>query len=270
MRQAVYQNIDLVMGGGKHYLLPKNAGGKRTDGEDLMSVLRNRGYILVENSADMAAFVTGKLFGMFADSHMEAEIDRQEFAPQQPSLEEMTAKAIDVLSQKPGKKGFFLMVEASEIDWADHANDPSQLMSDLLQFDKAVKVALDFAKRDGNTLIIALSDHNTGGMSIGNYATSKTYSQMKLEQLLDPIKKMRLSASGLWRKVGNEKTPEKVKSVVKTYWGIPDRGRHPDGVPDAAGTDDWQAVGYVAGVGGCAHFAGACTNPPGAGPVCDL
>ena len=220
MEQAVYQNIDVVMGGGGQYLLPKAAGGKRTDGENLKSVLRKKGYILAQNRDDLASFVTGRLFGMFSESHMEAEIDRQEFAPKQPSLEDMTIKAIDILSQKPGSKGFFLMVEASEVDWANHANDPAQLMSDLMQFDRAVKAALEFARKDGNTLVLAFSDHNTGGMSIGNYATSYTYSQMKLDQLLNPIRKMKLSASGLLRKVGNDKTPEKVKQVVKEYWDM--------------------------------------------------
>jgi alkaline phosphatase len=220
MEQAVYQDIDVLFGGGGRYLLPKNAGGKRSDGENLRSVLRAKGYVVAENKEEMNAFVTGRIFGMFAGDHMEPEIDRQEFAPKQPSLEEMTLKAIDILSRKPRHKGFFLMVEGSEIDWADHGNDPSQLMSDLMQFDRAVKAALDFAKKDGNTLVLALSDHNTGGMTIGNYGTSKTYSQLKVEQLLDPIRKMKLSAPGLLRKVGNEKIPEKVKSVVKTYWDL--------------------------------------------------
>jgi len=220
MEQAVYQNIDVVMGGGGQYLLPKSAGGKRTDGENLKSVLRKKGYILAQSRDDLTAFVTGRLFGMFSESHMEPEIDRQEFAPKQPSLEEMTIKAIEILSQKRGSKGFFLMVEASQVDWAAHANDPAHLMSDLMQFDRAVKAALDFAKKDGNTLVLALSDHNTGGMSIGNYNTSNTYSQMKLEQLLNPIRKMKLSAPGLLRKVGNDKTPEKIKQVVKEYWDI--------------------------------------------------
>ena len=220
MEQAVYQGIDVVLGGGGRYLLPKSAGGKRTDGEDLRSVLRGKGYILAENRDALASFVSGRLFGIFAGDHMEPEIDRQEFAPKQPSLEEMTVKALEVLSRKPARKGFFLMVEASEVDWADHGNDPAQLISDLMQFDRAVQAALDFAGKDGNTLVLALSDHNTGGMTIGNYATSKTYSQMKMSQLLDPIKQMKLSAPGLLRKVGNEKTPEKVKSVVKSYWNL--------------------------------------------------
>ena len=220
MEQAVYQGIDVVFGGGGRYLLPKSAGGKRSDGENLRSVLRTKGYVIAENKEEMDAFVTGRIFGMFAGDHMEPEIDRKEFAPKQPSLEEMTLKAIDILSHKTRQKGFFLMVEASEVDWADHGNDPAQLMSDLMQFDRAVKAALDFARKDGNTLVLALSDHNTGGMTIGNYGTSKTYSQMKVEQLLDPLKKMTLSTPGLLRKMGNEKTPEKVKNVVKTYWDI--------------------------------------------------
>jgi alkaline phosphatase len=220
MEQAVYQGIDVVFGGGGRYLLPQNAGGKRGDGENLRTVLKTKGYVIAENSGEMNAFVSGRIFGMFAGDHMEPEIDRQEFAPKQPSIEEMTLKAIDILSRKPQNKGFFLMVEGSEIDWADHNNDPSQVISDLLQFDRAVKAALDFARKDGNTLVLALSDHNTGGMTIGNYSTSKTYSQMKVEQLIDPLKRMKLSAPGLLRKVGNEKTPEKVKSVVKAYWDL--------------------------------------------------
>jgi alkaline phosphatase len=158
---------------------------------------------------------------------MQAEIDRPEFTSAEPTLEEMTTKAIELLSHSP--KGFFLMVEASQIDWACHANDPAHLLSDMTQHDKAVKVAIDFAKKDGSTLIIALSDHDTGGMRIGNYATSKTYSQIKLHQLtkqvgqdalLDPLKQMKLSADGMWRKMGKDVTPAKLKAVVKAYWNL--------------------------------------------------
>jgi alkaline phosphatase len=220
MEQAVHQNIDVVFGGGKRHLFPTSAGGKRTDGKDLSAVLKQKGYTLVENRQEMLSFHSGKIFGLFANSHMAPEIDRQEFAPNQPTLEEMTVKAIDLLSRRSDKNGFFLMVEASEPDWADHANDPAHLMSDLIQFDKAVTVALEYARKNGDTLVIALSDHNTGGMSIGNYGTSKSYSQMKLDRLLDPLKKMKLSSIGLWIKVGKERTPAKVKQVVKTYWDL--------------------------------------------------
>ena len=62
MEQAVYQGIDVVMGGGGQYLLPKAASGKRTDGEDLKAVLLKKGYTLAADRNDMAAFVIGKIF----------------------------------------------------------------------------------------------------------------------------------------------------------------------------------------------------------------
>ena len=76
----------------------------------------------------MNAVTSGKVWGMFASSHMEADIDRTEFAPQQPSLAEMTEKAIELLSRD--KDGFFLMVEGSQVDWAGHANDPVYMVTD--------------------------------------------------------------------------------------------------------------------------------------------
>jgi len=145
--------------------------------------------------------------------------------------------------------GFFLMVEASQVDWACHANDPAHLLSDLLMYDEVVRLALDFAERHGETLVLALSDHNTGGMSIGNYATSKTYAHTELDQLLDPLRKMKLSAFGMWAKVGNEKTPEKVKSVVETYWRITisdeEAGRILQRAAEFGGTEAHNAFGGV-------------------------
>jgi alkaline phosphatase len=218
MEQGVYQNLDMVLGGGKRHLLSKEYGGKRTDDENLMEVLQERGYTFVTTAEKLQKTKTGRVYGIFAYSSMEGEIDRPEFAPQQPTLEDMTSKAIELLSQDPD--GFFLLVEGSQVDWAGHANDPAHLLSDLLMFDRAVKVALDFAKQHGNTLMLAFSDHNCGGMTIGNYATSGNYSQMKLDALLEPLRKMKLSTVGLWREVGPFKTPERVKEVVKEYWGL--------------------------------------------------
>jgi alkaline phosphatase len=218
MEQGVYQNLDVVLGGGKRHLLSKESGGKRTDNENLMDVLQERGYTFAATAKDLEQAKSGKVYGIFAYSSMEGEIDRPVFGPQQPTLEDMTKKAIDLLSQDP--EGFFLLVEGSQVDWACHANDPAHMISDLLMFDRAVQAALDFAQKDGNTLVLAFSDHNCGGMSIGNYATSGTYSQMKLEALLEPLRKMRLSTMGLWREVGPFKTPGRVKEVVKEYWGL--------------------------------------------------
>ena len=218
MEQAVYQNIDVVLGGGNRHLLPKAAKGRRADGEDLTTELRSRGYQLVQNRDDMLKLKDGKVFGMFASSHMDAEIDRPKLNPTQPTLEEMTLKAMQILSKDP--QGFFLMVEGSQIDWACHANDPAHLLSDMLAYDKAVKAALDFAQKDGKTLVLAFSDHNTGGFSIGNYASDKNYSQMKADVFLAPFKKMTASSAVIWEKISQDRSIAKVKSAVKDGWGI--------------------------------------------------
>ncbi|MBK8492792.1 MAG: alkaline phosphatase [Saprospirales bacterium] len=84
----------------------------------------------------------------------------------EPSLAEMTQKAIDILSQDPD--GFFLMVEGSQVDWAAHNNEPIGLITDFLAFDKAVDVGLKFAQTNGSTMVVVCPDHGNGGISIGN------------------------------------------------------------------------------------------------------
>lgn len=227
MEQGVYQGVDVLLGGGEGLLLPKDKGGSRTDGEDLMEVLRGRGYAVCRTEKELSEVREGKVIGVFAKGHLEAEIDRTAFGPGQPTLEAMTRKAIELLSRDP--QGFFLMVEGSQVDWASHANDPAHLLSDLMMFDRAVAVALDFARRTGNTWVVAVSDHNTGGLSIGNYATSGTYSQMKTEgpapgakgpALLDPLRKMTLSASRVFSLMGEGMDPGLLRDLVARHWGI--------------------------------------------------
>lgn len=218
MEQAVFQDLDVVFGGGKEYLLPKELGGKRSDGENLLEVLKNQGYQIVDTREEMARLNRGKAYGLFAASHMSPEIDRVRNHPLQPTLREMTEKAIGLLSRNP--RGFFLMVEGSQIDWACHANDPAHLLGDMLAYDAAADAALDFARKDGHTLVIALSDHNTGGFSIGNNARGGASTQMKIETFLSPFRKMNASSAALWEKIRDKKTPENMIEVVKEGWGM--------------------------------------------------
>lgn len=227
MEHMVYNNVDVVFGGGARHLLPSGETyttsfgdtwqGYRTDGENLLTVLQNRGYAFVDSKDGMHAVSGGKVWGLFDDSHMEADIDRAIFYPTQPSLAEMTEKAIELLSQD--RNGFFLMVEGSQVDWAGHANDPVYMVTDFLAFDDAVGVAYDFAQRDGKTLVIVLPDHNTGGMAIGQYANDDHYTAISKEELVEPLEKMKVTSTGLARFFGNY-TPEDIKSAVATYWGI--------------------------------------------------
>ena len=219
-QQQVYLGVDVVFGGGKKYLLPKEKGGARTDGEDLVELLRSRGYVFVENKDDMARVKAKKVWGIFADDYMAYELDRRKERPQEPGLAEMTKKAIEILSKNP--KGFFLLVEGSKVDWASHAHDPVGVVSETLAFDEAVGVALDFAKKNRQTLVLAFADHNTGGMSIGSKSTDKSYSRLSYEAVFGPIKKATLTAEGVERLLAGEMTEDKVKNVVAEHYGIND------------------------------------------------
>lgn len=214
IEHQVYQGVDVVFGGGKNKLVT------RTDGENLRDTLVSRGYHFVETRADMLAVNSGKVWGMFAGEAMEPDVDRSEFAPHQPSLAEMTQKAIDLLSKNPD--GFFLFVEASQVDWAGHNNDPIYMVGDFLAFDEAVRTAVNFAKADGKTAVLAFPDHNTGGMTIGSYYSDKriVYDRMQPEALVNPLKGMKLSSQGVAAKIANKSDPAQIKAAVQTWWGI--------------------------------------------------
>jgi alkaline phosphatase len=228
MEHLVYQDIDVVFGGGRCYLIPIEAGGKRTDDENLLQVLRNRNYEYVESKEAMNAATGSRVWGMFAGEHMEADVDRDEFAPQQPALAEMTAKAIGILSGN--KKGFLLLVEGSQVDWAGHDNDPYYGVTEFLAFDNAYRVAKEFARRDGRTLVIVFPDHNTGGMTIGRQNAAVGYSETVVENLLEPLGKMHSTRSGI-TSTGLDRMIEtdilrgmseaaSIRKNLQVWWGI--------------------------------------------------
>lgn len=209
--QIVYNNIDVVLGGGYKFLTPEG----RTDNEDLIEVLKNKGYDIVD-SKDKLKNTKDKVWGLFAPEAMKYDIDRGN--SNEPTLEDMTKAAIEKLSKD--KDGFFLMVEGSKIDWASHANDPVGVVSDVLAFDKAVKAALDFAKKDKNTVVIVAADHSNGGMSIGNSNTSKNYDKQPLSAFIDPLKKANLTGEGLESVLNSDRS--NVKEVMEKHFGITD------------------------------------------------
>jgi alkaline phosphatase len=224
--QLVHQNLDVVFGGGWDRLLPAPEGS-RTDGENLLQVLQDRGYQWVETKSQMDALTSGRTWGLFAKSAMMPDIDRQYLcneafdmqACSEPTLAEMTTKAIELLSQNDN--GFVLMVEGSQIDWAGHANDPAYMLHDFLAFDDAARVALDFAKANPHdTLILAAPDHNTGGLALGNATVHWTYTDITVEDLLDPIKGMQTTAQLMARDLPPQPTPGDIQAVVQQYWGI--------------------------------------------------
>jgi alkaline phosphatase len=188
--QQVYQDMDVVLGGGKKSLLPEN----RKDGENLLDTIVSKGYDFVDTREELLNSKSNKLWGSFAPSAMAYDMDRSTTKPEEPTLAEMTKKGIETLSKD--KDGFFLFVEGSKPDWAAHANDAIGMISDTLAFDAAVKEALEFAKKDKNTMVIAVSDHGNSGISIGNQSTSGTYPSMPVSEFIDPLKPAKMTLEG--------------------------------------------------------------------------
>lgn len=210
--QEVYQDIDVVLGSGEYYLKPEG----RSDGENLVDELKNMGYDYITTPEEMKNTTSSKIWGMFAPKDLSYEMDRD--PSKQPSLAEMTKKAIEVLNKN--ENGFFLLVEGSKVDWASHANDPIGVISDTLAYDDAVKVTLDFAKKDGNTVVISVTDHGNGGMTIGNKATDNNYDKRRLDEFIAPLKKASRTGEGVEKLLNANMS--NIVEVMEEYYGITD------------------------------------------------
>jgi alkaline phosphatase len=162
---ALGDGVDVLLGGGRKHFLAKADGGARADSRNLVNELKAQGYSYASNQAEFAAIdatKTKKLVGLFTSSHMSYDLDRD--PTKEPSLAEMTSKAIDVLKTKADNKGFFLMVEGGRIDHALHETTAKKALQDTAAFDDAIKVAIDKMKLIDpelkNTLIVVTADHD--------------------------------------------------------------------------------------------------------------
>jgi alkaline phosphatase len=181
-RQLVEFNVgnglEVALGGGRSKFIPttlpdpEDAGrfGERLDGRDLTIewTAKSPRHAYVWNQAGFDAVDPSKtdhLLGLFERSHAEYEFDRPNDTAKEPSLTEMTGKAIDILQKN--KNGFFLMVEGGRIDHAHHAGNAFRALTDTIEMAKAVQLA--FSKTDANeTLIIVSADHSHV-FTIGGY-----------------------------------------------------------------------------------------------------
>jgi alkaline phosphatase len=210
LEQMVHNSIDVVIGGGASLLTP---------GQEAFLV--NEGYEVLRN--DMRGFreANGRklwsLFGeaRFARTSMRNDWDRD--TTREPSLAEMTRKAIELLSKN--EQGFFLMVEGSKIDWSSHRNDPVGILSEMLAFDAAMKEVIDFAKADGETLVVICPDHGNGGVSIGNSRSDSNYDRLTLEELVAPLAKCTKTSEFLTEYL-TLLPRDSIQPVIQRYWGI--------------------------------------------------
>jgi len=164
-RQQMRLAPDVLMGGGlRHFLPPDVPPGRRRDGFNLIDSLRAKGFTVATDRAGFDRATRAPFVGLFAADHMAYDVDRD--AAREPSLEEMTEKALAML-QGRSPRGFFLMVEASRIDHAAHGNDAAAHLFDILAYERAFQAALDFQRTHPGTLVVATSDHETGGLTLG-------------------------------------------------------------------------------------------------------
>lgn len=203
--QMAYQNLDVMFGGGNGILTGDIKQHFKNNGTTLISDDRNA---LLHYAGD------GKVWSLFGDKALPYDMDRN--PDKVPSLAEMTEKALQLLSKK--EEGFFLMVEGSQVDWAAHANDAATIINEFLAFDEAVGKVMEFAKNDGNTAVIILSDHGNSGFTIGSN-NCPGYDKLSLAQLFGAVSKIKLSANGLESILVKTK-PENIKATFKKYTDI--------------------------------------------------
>jgi alkaline phosphatase len=154
----VQNRIDFLIGGGGKYF------NKRTkDKRNLVQEMEKTGYQVSTNRYDSIPKIPGTerpFFWITSDEEPPSVLKGRTFLP------EMTQKGISFIQKRDNSRGFFMMVEGSQIDWAGHSNDKLTLIAEMADFEKAIANALDFAKKDGETLVVVTADHETGGMSI--------------------------------------------------------------------------------------------------------
>ncbi len=145
-------DIDVFIGGGLDHFT------KRKDGRDLTDELKSKGYEVETDLKKIGKVKKGKLAGLTADVHNGRMSERGDM------LTVATETALNILDNN--KKGFFLMIEGSQIDWGGHAGSTVYVAEDMLDFDQVIGKALEFAAKDKETLIVITADHETGGMAI--------------------------------------------------------------------------------------------------------
>ena len=164
---------DVILGGGL----------SRFDAAD-ETALKDQGYAVlgsptsqrIATKVDLASASGQKVFGLFNRGNLTIEKAKQDnpssVQAQEPTLPEMTSKALELLAKKGSlkdqgsSKGFYLQIEGALIDKRSHANDAAQTLGEMKAFDDAVKVAKEFAAKDGNTLVIVTADHECAGFNI--------------------------------------------------------------------------------------------------------
>lgn len=147
--EFLLSGVDVFIGAGKEHFT------NRKDERDLLDELHKKGYQVSSNIDEITRIKTGKLAGFLTETPAQVRGDQ---------LTRTALTAIDILKQN--KKGFFLMIEGSKIDDGGHGNNIDVVINEMIDFDNTIGKVLEFAEKDGNTLVIITGDHETGGLTL--------------------------------------------------------------------------------------------------------
>ena len=165
--QLVNSKLDLILGGGRKYFFPKSfPDSGREDEKNLVEAAKENGFTYIEEKKDLPSSNRKKLLGLFDMNNMKTD-------GSQPKLNELTHKALELFGKSAD--GFMLMIEGSFIDHKGHSNDFDAMVKETLDFDDAVKVGIEFARHDYETLVIVTADHETGGLTLPNDKASNAF-----------------------------------------------------------------------------------------------
>ncbi len=198
-------DIDVFIGGGyKHFT-------ERKDGRNLVEELKEKGYQVEQDLNSIKNIRSGKLAGLTALEHNPRMNERADMLPV------ATSTAINILSNN--RKGFFLMIEGSQVDWGGHAGSTIYVVEDMLDADRAIGEILEFAANNKETLVIVTSDHETGGMTIlnGSYETGMVKGEFTTgghTGIMVPIMAFGPGAQKFTGIMDNTEVPVKIKKLM--------------------------------------------------------
>ncbi len=159
-------DVDVLIGGGRHFF------EDRVDNINLFSIMKKNNYQIVDKMSDLDKINKGKVVYLRTDRDTIINKKTMNTFPKISEgrgeyLSNAALKAIEILNNNDIKnKGFFLMIEGSQIDWGGHANNSDYIVKEMVDFDNCIGKVLDFAEKDGETLVIITADHETGGYAL--------------------------------------------------------------------------------------------------------
>lgn len=248
--QFIDSNVDVLLGGGLRHFLPKNTKknkfslsvlpshinnkSKRFDNRNLLEEANKKGYDLLFSKDALLNSKSDKILGLFKSSGLPDGIEyRDNLYPKIPSLKDMASVALKSLSKN--KKGFFLMIEAGQIDWAGHQNDTGLMLAEMQKMDEMLGSVLKWASGRDDTIVVLTADHETGSFGFSynalvkneQYPVSKTVIKSGLYKpkfnygnfnVLDKIQNQKLSFANTFNQYYsldiNEQTAQSLQKIV--------------------------------------------------------